>query len=179
MPQQQPLAAIALFGLVLAGSGLISITQDASDTGLQPAAKAESNSLEALGMFFCDPSTWEVVGPNPDRKTYEHLNTPELIERRRIEALPMPDPGAYAQSFPKIAEQAALERQVAFSMVDPAAYQTTVAKIPEQRAAEERALWVILNPAEAFAELQQTLGVEAGDAVGTGDATEGGEGRQP
>lgn len=91
----------------------------------------------------------------------------------------MPDPGAYAQSFPKIAEQAALERQVAFSMVDPAAYQTTVAKIPEQRAAEERALWVILNPAEAFAELQQTLGVEAGDAVGTGDATEGGEGRQP
>jgi hypothetical protein len=57
MPQQKTFAAVALFGLALAGSGLIPITQDASNTGLESAAKAESNSLEALGMFFCDPVT--------------------------------------------------------------------------------------------------------------------------
>jgi hypothetical protein len=161
--------AWTILGCALVGSALLSLTQEPS---IDPQPGSSTQDAAALGILFCDPVTWEVIGPNRDKNAYVHLNTPELIEQRKLSALRMDDPEQYNRLFPKSAEQIALEEKVAFSMLNPVAYQATVSKTPEQITTEGEALWVIMNPAEAFAELQRRHPTDGGAEPAISEASD-------
>jgi hypothetical protein len=169
----------------------IAVAQQAADdlptafeTNIEPinffGNEPEPTFEEKTGILGVDPSTWKIVGLDPEGIG---INAPLPRLGRHLVAMQMLAPEAYGQLFPPTAEQLANLEESFFELLQPEAYaaQVNAQKTPDQlkQEAEERA--ILLDqfshpslvpqgpPPEAFPE---PLGMPTYDSSPTPDGAE-------